>query len=112
MQRTAVAGTPNASMVRLITLLAALAAMAIAAILPASWFLAAQARLRGEVEIHAQLYASHVADEARQNPVFWNALADSPVEELVGQSGDRQSPDADNHPAAERRRVFSCPVRS
>ena len=90
MQRTAVAAAPNASMVHLITLLAALAAAASAAVLPAAWFLATEARLRGEVEIRAQLYASDVAEEARQNPVFWNALADSPIEELVGQSRNRK----------------------
>ena len=38
-------------MVRVITLLAALAATTIAAIVPVSCFLAAEARLRGEVEI-------------------------------------------------------------
>ena len=67
-------------MVRLITLLALLAllaAMAIAAIMPVSWFLAAQSRLCGKVAIHAQLYAGEVSDEAHQNPVLWNALADS-----------------------------------
>ncbi len=84
MQRTAVAAAPNTSMVRLITLLAALAAAASAAVLPTAWFLAAEARLRGEVEIRAQLYASDVAEEARQNPVFWNALADSPIEDSSG----------------------------
>ena len=75
-RRTAIAGTPNAGMVGLITLLAALAAIAIAAIVPVSLFLVAQAHLRGEIEIDAQLYANRVADEARQNPVLWNALAD------------------------------------
>jgi hypothetical protein len=44
-------------MVRMITLLAAFAAMTIAAIMPVSCFLAAQARVRGEVEINAELYA-------------------------------------------------------
>ena len=91
MQRTAVTAAPNASMVRLITLLAALAAAATAAVLPAAWFLAAEARLRGEVEIRAQLYASDVAEEARQNPVFWNALADSPIEDSSGWSRNRKS---------------------
>ena len=75
--RPYVPSTPNAGMVRMITLLAALAAATIAAIVPVSCFLAAEARLRGEVEISAQHYASEVAEEARQNPALWNALADS-----------------------------------
>ena len=61
----------------MITLLAAFGATSIATIMPVSCFLAAQARLRGEVEISAHYYASQVAEEARQNPAFWNALADS-----------------------------------
>ena len=108
MQRTAVAATPNASMEHLITLLAALAAAASAAVLPTAWFLASEARLRGEVEIRAQLYASDVAEEARQNPVFWNALADSPVEDSLASLAIASRPDANNPQAiAERRRVFS-----
>jgi diguanylate cyclase (GGDEF)-like protein len=108
MQRTAVAAAPNTSMVRLITLLAALAAAASAAVLPTAWFLAAEARLRGEVEIRAQLYASDVAEEARQNPVFWNALADSPIEDSLASLAIASRPDANKPQAiAERRRVFS-----
>ena len=108
MRRTAAAAAPNASMVHLITLLAALAAAASAAVLPTAWFLAAEARLRGEVEIRAQLYASDVAEEARQNPVFWNALADSPIEHSLDSLAIANRPDANNPQAiAERRRVFS-----
>src|SRR6185437_4354691 len=61
---------PTASMVHLITLLAALAAFAIAAALPTAWFFAAKAGLRGEVEIRAQLYAAQVGEAARQDPVL------------------------------------------
>src|SRR5216684_223988 len=71
--RIGIPGTPNDRIVRMITLLAALAAVTIAAIVPISWFMAAQSRLRGELEIHARIYASEVADEARQNPALWNA---------------------------------------
>jgi hypothetical protein len=78
--RTTIPATPNASMVRMITLLAALATVMIAAIPSVCYFLAVQARLRGEVEIQTQLYAGQVAAEARQNPVFWNALAGSAME--------------------------------
>jgi GGDEF domain-containing protein len=95
-------------MVRLITLRAALAAAASAAVLPAAWFLAAEARLRGEVEIQAQLYASDVAEEARQNPVFWNALADSSIEHSLDSLAVASRPDASKPRAtAEQRRVFS-----
>src|SRR5689334_17340852 len=86
------AGTPNATMVRLISLLAGLAAVAIAAIVPAAWFLVAEARLRGEVEFHAQLYAAQVAQEARQNPAFWNALADSRIKPDLDNVGVAQPP--------------------
>jgi hypothetical protein len=106
--RAAVPGTPNASMVRMITLLAALAVAMTAAIPPVSYFLAAQARLRGEVEIQTQLYASQVADEARQNPVFWNALAGSAVQPGLDGLAIARRPDADDaNVVAERRRVFS-----
>ena len=103
-----VPSTPNAGMVRMITLLAALAATTIAAIVPVSCFLAAQARLRGEVEIRAQHYASDVAEEARQNPDLWNALADSSTGEVLDDLEIGRRLDAD-YPSAvpERRRVFS-----
>ncbi len=95
-------------MVRMITLLAALAATTIAAIVPVSCFLAAEARLRGEVEISAQHYASEVAEEARQNPALWNALADSSTGEALDDLEIGRQPDADGPSAApERRRVFS-----
>jgi diguanylate cyclase (GGDEF)-like protein len=99
---------PNAGMVRMITLLAAFAAIAIAAIIPISCFIAAQARLRGEVEISAQDYASRVAQEARQNPALWNGLADSSTEQAldnleIGRPLLANEPNA----VAERRHVFS-----
>lgn len=91
----------------MITVLAALAAVTIAAVMPASWFLAAQARLRGEVEIRAQLYATQVADEARTNPAFWNALAGSATElDLSNLEIARPATD-DPGAIAERRRIFS-----
>jgi diguanylate cyclase (GGDEF)-like protein len=111
-RRPSAAGTPNAGMVGLITLLAALAAMAIAAILPASWFLVAQAHLRGEVEIHAQLYANQVADEARQNPVFWNALADDTAESALDGLEIARPLTSDKSNTAERRRVLSMTGRT
>jgi signal transduction histidine kinase/CheY-like chemotaxis protein len=92
----------------MITLLAALATVMIAGIPPISYFLTVQARLRGEVEIQTQLYASQVAAEARQNPVFWNALADSVTERGLDGLAIGGQPDADESNAVgERRRVFS-----
>ncbi|MFL5256885.1 MAG: hypothetical protein ACJ8AI_29125 [Rhodopila sp.] len=103
------AGTPSAIMVRLISLLTGLAAATIAAIVPAAWFLVAEARLRGEVEFHAQLYATQVAQEARQNPAFWNALADSRIRPDLDAISIAQPPDAANSRAdAEQRCVFSA----
>jgi hypothetical protein len=106
--RPYVPSTPNAGMVRMITLLAALAATTIAAIVLVSCFLAAEARLRGEVEISAQHYASEVAEEARQNPALWNALADSSTGEVLNDLEIGRQLDADGRSAVpERRRVFS-----
>ena len=106
--RPYVPSTPNAGMVRMITLLAALAATTIAAIVPVSCFLAAEARLRGEVEISAQHYASEVVEEARQNPALWNALADSSTGEVLNDLEIGRQLDADGRSAVpERRRVFS-----
>ncbi len=100
--------TPDKGMVRLITLLAALAALAIAVIVPISYFLVGQARLRGEIEARAQLYAGQVAEEARQNPAFWNALAGSAMPPGLDSLEIARPPDAeDHHGAAERRRVLS-----
>ena len=48
-RRFAVGTKPNASMVRMITALAALAALTTAGVVPVSWFVAAKARLEGEV---------------------------------------------------------------
>ncbi len=97
---------PTANMVRLITLLAALAAFAIAAALPTAWFFAAKAGLRGEVEIRAQLYAAQVGEAARKDPVLWNALA-----------GDATAPAPtvievlDAVGVAERQRIYSIAGR-
>ena len=97
---------PTASMVHLITLLAGLAAFAIAVALPAAWFFAAKAGLRGEVEIRAQLYATQVGEAARQDPALWNALA-----------GDATAPVTtgievrDAAGVAERQRIYSIAGR-
>jgi diguanylate cyclase (GGDEF)-like protein len=95
-------------MVRMITLLAALAATTIAAIVPVSYFLAAEARLRGEVEVRAQHFANDVVEEARQNPALWNALADSSTGEALDDLEIGRRLDADDPSAVpERWRLFS-----
>jgi hypothetical protein len=77
MQRAADGGTPTSGMVRTITLLAGLAALVIATAVPAAWYVAAQAGVRGKIDGQARVYAFQVEQEARQNPAFWNALAGS-----------------------------------
>ena len=100
-------------MVRLITWLAALAAVTTAATVPVSCFLVARARLRGEIEMHALLYAGQVAEEARRNPAFWNALADSAAE-LDLDNLEIARPPAEIAPdhGVERRRVRSSSGRT
>src|SRR5579863_925753 len=66
---------PAIGIVGLITLLAALAAVVISIVIPASYFSAAQARVRGEIEAVAELYAADVTEAAQQDPRLWNALA-------------------------------------
>jgi diguanylate cyclase (GGDEF)-like protein len=97
---------PTASMVHLITLLAALAAFAIAAALPTAWFFAATAGLRGEVEIRVQLYAIQVGEAARQDPALWNALAGDATAPLPTGIGVR-----DAAGVAERQRIYSIAGR-
>ena len=87
--RAAVPGTPNASMVRMITALAILGAVTIAAVLPVSWFVAVEARVRGEAEIQAQHYTREVTEEARQNPVLWNGLGGDATEPGLDSLGSR-----------------------
>jgi len=107
-RRFACSDAPDTGIVRLIALLAALAAVVIAAVIPASYFLVAQARLRGEIEVGAQLYAADVTEAAQQNPRLWNALAgstrDAGLDGLsIGHRAATDAPDA----ALDRRRVFA-----
>src|ERR1700722_3407188 len=74
LRRLVCPAAPDSGMVYLITLLAALAAMVTVVVIPASYFFAAQARLQGEIETGAQLYAADVTGAAQQNPRLWNAL--------------------------------------
>jgi diguanylate cyclase (GGDEF)-like protein len=105
---SSIGGTPNAGVVRVMTLLAGVAALIIAVIVPVSWFLAARAGLRGEVEIHVHTFVNQVEDEARQNPAFWNALADSEAKGALDDLSIARPPGEDErNPVPERRRVFS-----
>jgi hypothetical protein len=56
---------------RAVTLLAAVAALAAALALPASYVFAAYGRLRGALETSATLHAAEVVEMARVNPAFW-----------------------------------------
>ncbi len=95
-------------MIFLITLLAALAALVVAAVIPGSYFLAAQARVRGEIESGARLYAGDVADAAQQNPRFWNVLAGGTAEGGFDDlSIGRLDPVDTSGTTLDRRRVFT-----
>ncbi len=111
LRRLACWGAPDTGIVFLITFLAALAALVIAAVIPGSYFLAAQARVRGEIESGARSYADEVAEAAQQNPRFWNVLAggsgDEGFENLsIGRSRAAGMPDR-----RDRRRVFTLTGR-
>ena len=108
-RRIAVGTVPNTGMVRVITALAALAALTTAAVVPVSWFFAAEARLQGEAEIRAQIYLIEVAQEAQQNPTFWNALAGNASDPVLASLDIARTPDTSaSNGVAERRRVFSA----
>ena len=101
-------GAPATGIVFVITLLAALAAVVIAGVIPAAYFLAAQARMRGEIDTGAQAYAADVIEAAQQNPRLWNALAGGPREAGfdnlgIGRPAATDAPD----PRLGRRRVFT-----
>jgi diguanylate cyclase (GGDEF)-like protein len=57
---------------RVVTVLAAIASIAIAVAPPASYYWAAKARLSGALEVSARLQAGEVAELARRNPGFWD----------------------------------------
>ena len=58
-RHAALGATPTVGMVRMITLLAGLAAFAISIAPPISWFLVAQSALRADIEGRARIFASH-----------------------------------------------------
>ncbi len=100
--------TPNIYIVRIITLLAAVVATATAAIAPTASFLVSRERLHAELQITAEQFAAQVAAEARRNPAFWNALADSAASTQLDDLEIARMPGQDNSGSvAEQRRVLS-----
>lgn len=106
-RRLACRGAPDTGIVFLITFFAALAALVIAAVIPGSYFLAAQARVRGEIESGARLYAGEVAEAAQQNPRFWNVLAGGPGEAGFENLSFSRSGTVDMPDRLDRHRVFT-----
>ncbi|MDO9713072.1 putative bifunctional diguanylate cyclase/phosphodiesterase [Paracraurococcus lichenis] len=93
--------TPEADMVRIVTLLAAMASVVIALCLPAAYLFAVHGRLQGALETSATLHAAEVVELARQNPAFWEfdgLRIAAPADAAAGKS-------------AERRRVFDAKGR-
>jgi len=106
--RQPAAGLSTVRRMRRITLLAVLADVAVAAIIPVAWFLADQSRLHGALEIDARLFANEVAAEARRSPEFWNALVDGSTQLALETLDIARRPDADEPNAvAEERQVLS-----
>jgi diguanylate cyclase (GGDEF)-like protein len=102
----AVRASPSAGVIRTLTVLATLSAVTIATIIPAAWYFVAEARLRGDVEVRARVFADRVADEARRNPALLEALAGSASRsELRDPDFGRDAEDI--NAATEQRRVFA-----
>ncbi|MBR0667727.1 EAL domain-containing protein [Roseomonas hellenica] len=65
-------GLPGRRIVRLLSVLAILGAIIVAAAPPAAYFFGARARLQGALEASARLHAAEIGDLARRNPEFWD----------------------------------------
>jgi diguanylate cyclase (GGDEF)-like protein len=89
-----------------VTGLAALAALAIALAIPAAYFLSANNRLMGVIEVRAQIFGDQVTDTAAQNPELWNAFFGGADIDLTGLAIAAPD-DAQVGHAPERRRVFA-----
>jgi len=90
-----------------VTGLAALAALAIALAIPAAYFLSANNRILGVIEVRAQIYGDQVTDIASQNPELWNAFfADNKID-LTGLAIAAPDYEQVTGHAPERRRVFA-----
>jgi diguanylate cyclase (GGDEF)-like protein len=91
-----------------VTVLAALAALAIAVALPATYFLSANNRISGIIDVRAKTYGDQVSDAASQDPELWNAFFSDARIDLSGLAIAAADDDALVDHAVERRRVFSA----
>lgn len=95
-------GSPGRHIVRLLSVLAILGAMIVAAAPPAAYLFGARARLQGALEASARLHAAEIGDLARRNPEFWD-FRDLRVDAPLAGTAE---------PAAEERlRVFDAEGR-
>src|SRR5262249_21288065 len=93
---------------RVITILAALAAVAVALSPPVTYLFAAHSRVQGVLEAHARLFAAEISEAARQNPALWNALAGSALGAADTNHSYRYTfASGDNASTVERRVVIS-----
>jgi diguanylate cyclase (GGDEF)-like protein len=90
-----------------VTGLAGLAALAIALAIPAAYFLSANNRLMGVIEVRAQIYGDQVTDTAAQNPELWNAFFGDANIDLTGLAIAAADDEKTEGHAPERRRVFA-----
>jgi diguanylate cyclase (GGDEF)-like protein len=106
-RQATVSTTPTLGMVRMITLLAGLAAFSISAALPISFFFVALSGLRAAIESSVHTYAFQAEREAGQNPAFWNAMAGNSGYDGLKRLEIARKPDAAGVDDTERRRVLS-----
>jgi diguanylate cyclase (GGDEF)-like protein len=91
-----------------VTWLAACAALAITIAIPAGYFLSANNRLMGIIEVRAQSYGDQVTDTASQTPELWNAFFGDAAVDLSGLAIAAADDSATLRHAPERRRVFAA----
>jgi diguanylate cyclase (GGDEF)-like protein len=88
---------------RTVTVLAALAALAVGLVPPLTYVFAFQSRQAGMLESRALLYAAEVADSAQQDPTLWNSLVDQTTRR-PSENSPPTSDDAD--PSSDERRAI------
>lgn len=76
-----------------VTVLAAIAAVAVGVAPAATYIFVLHARQSGMLDAHALLYAAEVAEAAQEDPALWNALADP-----TRGAGKTVSPDSGDDP--------------
>jgi diguanylate cyclase (GGDEF)-like protein len=92
-----------------VTGIAAFAALGIAAAFPLGYLLAAHDRLRGAIEVRAQLFSAQVSDAASQNPELYNSFFGGGGIDLSGLA--IAEPDPAITTAPEQRGVFAADGR-